>query len=86
MQVKSINVTYPEYQYLQGELVLLPDISSQSDSIQINYYHDGFLPDFSLTVLFRVPVNEPKKTDEKHWFEKSRDNKFKWLEFRDGES
>ena len=86
MQVKSINVTYPEYQYLQGELVLLPDISSQSDSIQIDYYHDGFLPDFSLHILFRVPVNEPTNPDEKHWFEKSRDSKFKWLEFRDSES
>ncbi len=86
MQVKSTNVSYPEYEYLQGELILLPDISPRSDSIQIDYYHDGFLPDFSLHILFRVPVNEPTKTDEKHWFEKSRDSKFKWFEFRDGES
>ena len=86
MQVKSTNVTYPEYEYLQGELILLPDISPRSDSIQIDYYHDVFLPDFSLHILFRVPVNETTKTDEKHWFEKSRDSKFKWLEFRDGES
>lgn len=86
MQVKSENVTYPEYQYLQTQLVLLPNISAKADSIQIDYYHDGFLPDFSLYILFRLPVNEPQKTDEKYWFEKSRDANYKWIEFRDGES
>lgn len=83
--VKSDNLTFPEYEYLQSKLSLLPDISSLADSIGIDYYHDGFLPDFSLKIHFRVPINDQSKADEKHWFEKSRDGKFKWIEFRDGE-
>jgi hypothetical protein len=85
MHVKSNNVTYPEYEYLQGKLILLPDISPQSDSIQIDYYHDGFLPDFSLDILLRVPINDTIKTDERRWFEKSKGGQYKWLEFRDGD-
>ena len=65
-----------------GQLVLLPDISSESDSIKIDYYHDGFLPDFSLYILFKVPINDSRQIGENHWFEKSRDGKFKWLEYR----
>ena len=84
MKVKSDNVTYSEYKYLQTELVLLPNISSHSDSIQINYYHDGFLPDFSLYILFKVPINEIQEIDGKHWFEKNRDTNYKWIEYKDG--
>lgn len=83
MHVKSTNITYNEYKYLQGKLVLLPDISSQSDSIQIDYYHDGFLPDFLLNIRYRVPVNDPTETNDKRWFEKSRDSLFKWIEYSD---
>lgn len=86
MDARSENVTFEEYQYLQSRVILFPDLPNQADSIKIHYYHDGFLPDYSLTIEFRVPLNTPINSNTKYWIETSRNKNFKWIAYENGDS
>lgn len=81
MKVKSENVSWSEYNYLRDDLILLPPLPPDADSISIDYCHDGFLPDFSLHVLVRLPASDTALAHKKHWLEKSRNNRFVCMEY-----
>jgi hypothetical protein len=83
MNVKSMNLTYKEYQFLQKRKVILPKLVSNADSIHIEYYHDGFLPDYSLNIRFRIPKKEKKELDGKIWREESSNENFRWIYYLD---
>jgi hypothetical protein len=47
---ESHGLTVDEYSHLQNRLPILPILPSEPIEVSVNYYSDGFLPDFSLTV------------------------------------
>jgi hypothetical protein len=81
MNVKSMNLTYMEYQFLQKRKVILPKLVSNADSIHIEYYHDGFLPDYNLNIRFRIPKKEKIELDGKIWREESSNENFRWISY-----
>jgi hypothetical protein len=64
-QSKILNLN--EYDYLKSKLFLLPDLPKTSDSINISYYHDDFLGDFSLNLNFVCENKELIDTADKRW-------------------
>jgi hypothetical protein len=54
MFTESKGLTVGEYTYLRTLCPLLPPAPNGADSLRVNYYSDGFLPDFSLHVVCAV--------------------------------
>lgn len=67
MQTESNDLYLKEYRYLQGELFLLPDIPKSSSNIDVKYYHDDFLGDFSLEVQLLCASDEVIDTTKGKW-------------------
>jgi len=67
MTTHSKNINLSEYNFLQDKLFLLPNIPNTSDSIDLDYYHDGFLGDFSLDVTFACDIYSRIDILDKRW-------------------
>jgi hypothetical protein len=102
MFTESVGLTAAEYAHLWKMLPLLPDPPIKPDSVNISYYSDGFLPDFSLSVRCAVsrasargipPIGLPPympstMNNPSGWMVDTTgaDPKVAWLVFEDGES
>lgn len=51
---ESVGLSVPEYNHLKTLHPLLPLLPVGADSLRVNYYSDGFLPDFALKVQCAV--------------------------------
>lgn len=71
MFTESVGLSVPEYNHLKTLNPLLPLLPVGADSLRVNYYSDGFLPDFALQVecavqrdeLGNYPVHVPRIKD-----------------------
>jgi hypothetical protein len=97
MFTTSTGLTPKEYAHLQDMLPLLPELPITPDSINLFYYSDGFLPDFSLKVRCAVrsasvgtfpPYAHIAKDGPSGWMldTSSKDPMVAWLVYEDGES
>lgn len=93
----STGLTAEEYGHLQGMLPLLPVLPVTPDSINLFYYSDGFLPDFTISVRCAVRRGSPNtyppyvrmtKDGPSGWMldTTSTDPRIAWLVYEDGES
>ncbi len=94
---ESVGLNIAEYTHLQTLLPRLPVLPLKSDSINIQYYSDGFLPDINLEVrcavnpdsVFGVPAAvQWNKDGPSGWMLDTAltDRGIAWLIFSDGES
>ncbi len=97
MFTDSKGLTVDEYDYLRSLHPFLPLVPGGADSLRIQYYSDGFLPDFSLHVVCAVKRNSlahypayvpPMKDGPSGWMlDTTRvDSAVAWLVYEDGES
>ncbi|MDP2387281.1 MAG: hypothetical protein Q8M29_12970 [Bacteroidota bacterium] len=63
MQLKADSLSLIEYKELRGDYSILPELPPAADSIEINYYHDDFLGDYSIDILFTLPKSMPLPPD-----------------------
>lgn len=73
--VRSTALTHDEYGQLRTKLDLLPALPKDADSIDVVFSHDGFLPDFGLTVRIRGSAADSVLLRDDHW---SIDTSGKW--------
>lgn len=71
MTTKSTNITPSEYDYLKTRFQLLPTLPLTAEKINISYYTDHFLGDYSLSVQFECAMNEVIDTASHKWWVES---------------
>lgn len=97
MFTESQGLSVEEYEYLRTLNPLFPLVPKGADSLRVNYYSDGFLPDFSLRVACSVDrrgmesfpaYDNPGKDGPKGWMlDTARvDPNIAWLVYEDSES
>lgn len=67
LTIHSSALSRSEYDFLMKQLVVLPELPAGADSISIDYYHDGFLPDFMLTVACVADTVSPQFRILRDW-------------------
>lgn len=56
-QTRADSLSFEEYKEIM-RISGFPEISESSRNISVDYYEEGFLPDFSISVTYEVPVIE----------------------------
>jgi hypothetical protein len=64
LEVETEGLSMEEYQYLQKQLSLLPDLPVPADSVNLYYYHDDMLGDYNLSVHIIVESSLLKSIPE----------------------
>lgn len=97
MFTESKGLTVEEYEHLRALNPYLPPVPAGADSLRVEFYSDGFLPDFSLHVVCAVKRNalgeypayvQPMKDGPIGWMLDTvrTDPTVAWLLYEDGES
>jgi hypothetical protein len=68
MTTSSKKLTLPEYDHLKINLPLLPALPLTAEKINISYYTDDFLGDYTLSVQFECDIHEPIDTSLHRWW------------------
>jgi hypothetical protein len=68
MKTESKNVTLSEYDYLRTNFQLLPSLPLTAEKIDISYYADNFIGNYSLSIHFECGIREPIDTASRKWW------------------
>jgi hypothetical protein len=68
MKTESKNMTLSEYDYLRTNFHLLPALPLTTEKIDISYYADNFIGDYSLSVRFECSIREPIDRASHRWW------------------
>lgn len=68
MENRSANLSLKEYNFIKERTSLLPALPASSVLIDIYYYHDDFLGDYSINIKLICNKSERMILNKDHWF------------------